>query len=44
MVLVLGAALAAAGLPAVVVAEVLAAAGLVGAHLARHAPLAPDAR
>ncbi|MEU2561330.1 hypothetical protein ABZ626_18640 [Streptomyces longispororuber] len=44
VVLVLGAALASAGLPAVVIAEVLAAAGLVGAHLARQAPLAPDAR
>ncbi|MEV0438704.1 hypothetical protein AB0I46_07140 [Streptomyces spectabilis] len=44
VVLVLGAALARAGLPVVVIAEVLTAAGLVGARLARRAPLAPDAR
>ncbi|MEI5101989.1 hypothetical protein RB200_30025 [Streptomyces sp. PmtG] len=44
VVLFLGSALALAGLPAVVIAEVLTAAGLIGAHLARRAPLAPDIR
>ncbi|MFI2682196.1 hypothetical protein ACH5AV_02455 [Streptomyces sp. NPDC018586] len=42
MVLVLGAALALTGMPVVVVAELLATCGLIGAHLARRAPVAPE--
>ncbi|MGA4848490.1 hypothetical protein ACOBQB_20335 [Streptomyces sp. G5(2025)] len=42
VVLVLGAALALTGMPVIVVAEVLATCGLVGAHLARRAPAAPQ--
>ncbi|MCI3928489.1 hypothetical protein [Streptomyces sp. AN091965] len=44
VVLVLGAALALAGLPVVVIAEALTAAGVVAAQLARRAPLAPAER
>ncbi|MET9547654.1 hypothetical protein ABZY36_20475 [Streptomyces sp. NPDC006627] len=42
VVLVLGAALALTGMPVVVVAETLATCGLIGAHLARRAPVAPE--
>jgi hypothetical protein len=43
VVLVLGAALALAGMPVVTIVEVLTATGLVGTHLVRRAPLASDA-
>ncbi|MEU7646005.1 hypothetical protein [Streptomyces huasconensis] len=44
VVLVLGVALAVTGMPVIVVAEVLATCGLIGAHLARRAPVTAEAR
>ncbi|MBW5421906.1 hypothetical protein GKQ77_10050 [Streptomyces sp. BG9H] len=41
VVLVLGVAMALTGMPVIVVAEVLTACGLIGAHVARRAPSAP---